>query len=79
MGLVQTVSKARKKKVTPRPLLENDRNYSVAEAAAAAGCAEITAWRAIYSGRLQTYRIGRRRVVSGAQVRQWLEAGGQTA
>ena len=60
------------------PTLEINRNYSVPDGARAVGVAPITFWRAIYAGHLQTYRIGRRRVVSGAQIQQWMDAGGKT-
>lgn len=70
---------AKLKTAAVRPPLELNRNYSVPEAAAAAGVAAITLWRAIYAERLRTYRIGRRRVVSGAQIKTWLDEGGKTA
>ena len=66
------------KRTTLRPLLEDGRNYSIAEGAAAAGVSAITFWRAIAAGHLQTYRAGRRRIVSGEHVKAWLEAGGKT-
>lgn len=68
----------RSKKVAARPLLEAERNYSIPDGAAAAGVAAITFWRAIYAGHLQTYRAGRKRIVSGAQIKTWLESGGRT-
>lgn len=71
--------KARSKKQAQSPLLETDRNYSVSDGAAAAGVSGITFWRAIYAGHLLTYRVGRRRVVSGQQIKDWLDAGGKTS
>ncbi|MBS1790590.1 MAG: hypothetical protein JST85_22925 [Acidobacteria bacterium] len=61
------------------PILELNRNYSIPLGAKVAGCSAITFWRAIYAGHLETYRIGRRRTVSGAQILAWLEAGGKTS
>jgi hypothetical protein len=68
-------STSHRKKSLP---LESDRNYSVPDGARAAGVATITFWRAIYAGHLQTFRIGRRRIVSGSQILEWLKAGGKT-
>ncbi len=59
------------------PLTPN-RNFSVNEAAASLSINAITIWRAIWGGHLQTYRIGRRHVISTEQLLAWLEAGGKT-
>lgn len=59
--------------------LETTQNYSVRDGAAAAGVSAMTVWRAIYSGNLECYRAGRRRILSGAQIKAWLEAGGKTS
>ncbi len=80
-GAVKPKPKAKPKSQTSPsgPLLELNRNYSIPDGAAAAGVAAITLWRAIYSSNLQTYRVGRRRVVSGQQIKEWLESGGKTS
>lgn len=62
-----------------RPLLEPLRNYTVPEAARAVGVAAITIWRALESGHLKYYRVGRRVICNGGQhLIPWLEAGGKT-
>ncbi|MBL8204457.1 MAG: hypothetical protein JNM09_09525 [Blastocatellia bacterium] len=63
-----------------RPLLEPFRNYTVPEAAMAIGVAAITIWRALESGHLKCYRVGRRVICNGGQhLIPWLEAGGKTS
>ena len=63
-----------------RPLLEPFRNYTVPEAAMAIGVASITIWRALESGHLKCYRVGRRVICNGGQhLIPWLEAGGKTS
>ena len=63
-----------------RPLLEPFRNYTVPEAARAIGVAAITIWRALESGHLKCYRVGRRVICNGGQhLIPWLEAGGKTS
>jgi excisionase family DNA binding protein len=62
----------------PRPTLDRQRNYSVTEAALTMGVAAVTIWRAIYSGHLRHYRVGRRVLVSGEQLVAWRDAGGKT-
>lgn len=71
-------AKSKTKKSDNRPL-ELNMNYSIQEAAIVAGVAAITLWRAIAADHLKTYRVGRRRVVSGEQIKQWLENGGKTS
>lgn len=71
-------AKSKTKKPDNRPL-ELNVNYSVDDAAVVAGVAAITLWRAIGSNNLKTYRVGRRRVVSGQQIKDWLENGGKTS
>jgi excisionase family DNA binding protein len=61
-----------------RPTLEKSRNYTVLEGAVTMGVAAITVWRAIYNGYLEHYRVGRRVLVSGAQLIAWRDAGGKT-
>jgi hypothetical protein len=61
-----------------RPLLEPNRNYPVQEAAAAIGCAAITVRRALDNGYLQCFRVGRRIIVNGQHLINWLNAGGKT-
>jgi excisionase family DNA binding protein len=48
--------------------------YSVAEAVKVTGIGRTTLYAAIKSGRLQTRKIGRRRIVIADQLRAWLEA-----
>jgi excisionase family DNA binding protein len=63
-----------------RPLLEPFRNYTIPEAARAIGVAAITIWRALESGHLKCYRVGRRVICNGGQhLIPWLEAGGKTS
>lgn len=67
------------RKIQSRPLLEADRNFTVAEAALACGVAEITIWRALESGNLLSFRVGRRVILNGGKhLLPWLEAGGRT-
>lgn len=79
MATATVAVKAKSKIPFYAPLLEPNRNYSIPQGAAAAGVATITFWRAIYAGHLETYRAGRRRVVSGEQIKAWLDAGGKTS
>lgn len=74
-------AKSIKKRNTTRIFqpLELNVNYSISNAAAVAGVSAITVWRAIHSNNLKTYRVGRRRVISGQQIQEWLEAGGKTS
>jgi hypothetical protein len=69
----------RKKRTVRRIPLELNRNYSVPEGAEAANVAPVTMWRAIAGNHLQTCRAGRRRIVSGQQIKDWLDAGGKTS
>lgn len=62
-----------------RPPLETSRNYTVPEAALAIGVAAITIWRALESQNLKSYRVGRRVIVGGQHLLDWLEAGGKTS
>ncbi|QQS46475.1 MAG: helix-turn-helix domain-containing protein [Acidobacteriota bacterium] len=82
MATTQTAVKAKpsgrqksKRLIVP---LDSTLNYSINDGAAAAGVSSTTIWRAVYSGNLETYRAGRRRIISGAQIKAWLEAGGKT-
>lgn len=68
-----------KRAIKNRPLLESSRNYPVAEAALAAGVSNPTIWRALDCGHLKCYRIGRRVIVSGQHLLDWLAAGGKTS
>lgn len=61
-----------------RPPLELTAHYSVKQVAVVVNCAEITIWRAISSDNLKTHRTGRKRLISGAQIKAWLDAGGKT-
>lgn len=72
-------AKPKTKKQPDNKPLELNMNYSVADAASVAGVSAITLWRAIAAGHLKTYRVGRRRVVSGEQIKHWLENGGKTS
>lgn len=75
----KTKTKAKANKNNARLPLETNCNYSVPDGAAAAGVAPVTFWRAIYGGHLQHYRVGRRVILSGAQIKAWLDAGGRTS
>ena len=61
-----------------RPLLEENRNYTIVEAASATGVSPTTIWRALDTERLQCFRVGRRIIVAGHHLKTWLTAGGQT-
>ncbi|MGH9847903.1 MAG: hypothetical protein ACREEM_55155 [Blastocatellia bacterium] len=76
--MTQVSAKQKGEVTAARPALDPQRNYSIPEGASVAGVAAITIWRAVYAGHCQTYRVGRRRIVSGAQLQAWLEAGGKT-
>jgi excisionase family DNA binding protein len=86
MSVATAATKPAKSKITSkgnlasafRPTLELAAHYSVKQAAAVVNCAEITIWRAISSANLQTHRTGRKRLISGAQLKNWLDAGGKT-
>ena len=73
-------SRFTKKVVQPtyRPTLETSRNYPVKEGALCVGVSVATIWRAIQAGRLKTYRVGSRVIISGEQLKNWLESGGKT-
>lgn len=85
-----TAQAKRAKKPTPltkiknRPSLDLSKNYGPTEGAIVAGVSASTFWRAIYLNQekpgqgLPHYRVGRRIVVSGEQIKAWLEKGGQT-
>lgn len=76
--------KTRTKRIPTRTLIEATRNFTPEEAAFAAGVAVVTVRRAIALNQMRPgqglahYRIGRRIVVSGAQIQAWLASGGQT-
>lgn len=50
----------------------SDRGLSVPEAAERLGVSRAAAWRLIYTGELQSVRIGRRRIVPRSVVNQIL-------
>lgn len=79
MATASEIIKSQRQLTAARRPFEINQNYSVKEAATVAGVSAITIWRAIYAGHLQTYRAGRRRILSGAQVKAWLDAGGRTS
>ena len=58
--------------------LELNKIYSVTEASQCLSISAVSIWRAIYNDHLKTYRIGRRRVISGDQLIAWRDSGGQT-
>lgn len=70
--------KRAKTRILAPPTLEPNRNYSVPQGALAVGVASITLWRAIYAGHCQHYRVGRRVLVSGNFLFEWLNSGGKT-
>jgi hypothetical protein len=67
-----------KPRVLNRPELLASKNYTVYEAAAAVGCAAITIWRALDSQNLKCFRVGRRVIIGGQHLLDWLECGGRT-
>lgn len=73
-----TLKKRRSSTPISKPL-ELNMNYSVQDAVNVVGASAITLWRAIAAGHLETYRIGRKRLVSGEQLKRWLENGGKTS
>ncbi len=72
------------KRIPTRTLIEPTRNFTPEEAAFAASVAVVTVRRAIALNQvmpnqgLSHYRIGRRIVISGEQIQNWIASGGQT-
>jgi excisionase family DNA binding protein len=63
----------------PRPLIIPNQTYSVPQAAAALGVSAISVWRWIYAGRLRRCQLGRRTILTGTQLEQFLAASEQAA
>lgn len=80
----RNTSRKSTKKIPTRTPIEPTRNFTPEEAAFAAGVAAVTVRRAIDLWQRTTaqglahYRVGRRIVISGAQIQAWLDAGGKT-
>ncbi|MBX3278831.1 MAG: helix-turn-helix domain-containing protein [Acidobacteria bacterium] len=58
----------------PRSPIIPNQTYSVPQAAAALGVSTISVWRYIYAGRLRRCRLGRRTIITGAQLLDLLAA-----
>ncbi|MDQ3011732.1 MAG: helix-turn-helix domain-containing protein [Acidobacteriota bacterium] len=79
MPALEILARKKRKKPARQLPLELAKNYALPIAAQVIGVHVNTLWRAVYSDNLITYRIGRRRVVSGEQLKKWLDAGGKTS
>ena len=53
-------------------------NYTVSEAALAAGVSNPTIWRALDGKNLKCFRVGRRVIIGGQHLLDWLDSGGKT-
>ena len=78
-NLKRSAIKRRRSKTQISKPLELNMNYSVQDAVNVVGASAITLWRAIAAGHLETYRVGRKRLLSGEQLKRWLENGGKTS
>lgn len=71
-------------KIKSRLSLELSKNYRPIEVPFVAGVSISTVWRAIYLNQekpeqgLAHYRVGRRIIVTGEQIKTWIEKGGET-
>lgn len=60
------------RKTLDRPAIEVGAVYNMAEAALVVGVSWGTVWRAIQSGRLKHCRVGRRVIIRGDQIADFL-------
>lgn len=79
MAAAAVLAKKNSAKSKRRLPLEPTVNYSVPESAVATCTSTPTIWRAIDSGHLKYYRVGRRVILNGQFLLDWLAAGGKTS
>jgi len=79
MNELSVTARKKRKRSIRRLQLELARHYAIPEGADVVGVHPNTLWKAVYAGYLLTFRAGRRRLVSGQQLQDWLNAGGKTS
>lgn len=52
--------------------------YTYKEAAALSKCSYVTIWRAVTNGKLKATTVGNQPRIIGAELLNWIEAGGET-